>query len=169
MVVDVAVFIPPRWLLLVDNPGLVVDDVLVGVLATGEVAGDEPLVGIVIELQLVALLPVIEAADDVHTLVARSPVVQPEGVGRPFVDSSVKLRGHDAAVVRRFACLSSNVHVVKLVLSSILRANDLVDDVLGPILSCIPVLEESLCRIHLLNINVDLVAQTAESHCIITF
>ena len=91
MVVDITVCVSLRWLLLVDNPVLVVHDVLVGVLAAGQVASDEPLVSVVIELQLVALLPVIKTAANVHALVTRAPVVQPKGVGSPLVDSPIKL------------------------------------------------------------------------------
>jgi len=162
MVVDITVCVSLRWLLLVDNPVLVVHDVLVGVLAAGQVASDEPLVGVVIELQFVALLPIIKAAANVNALVTWAPVVQPKGVRSSLVYSPIKLRGYNTAIIRRLASLCTDVHVVKLVLSSIFRANDFVNDVLRPVLSGVPVFEERLGRIHLLDIDVNLVTQAAE-------
>ena len=114
-VVGVASLVLPLRLFFVDNPLRVVYHVLVGVLAPRQVQRREPLVSIVVELHLMALLPVVKCATKLNCLVSGSTVVQVESVRSSFLHHSVKLGGDHSALIRLPASLRTDIHIVKFV------------------------------------------------------
>lgn len=78
-VVLVALRISLAWLLVIHDPVLVVDDILVEVfIANLERDLNEPLVRDRVKLHLMADLPFVHAAAKLNLVVARTPVVQQE-------------------------------------------------------------------------------------------
>mmetsp|Transcript_18089 Transcript_18089/g.24217 ORF Transcript_18089/g.24217 Transcript_18089/m.24217 type:complete len:361 (-) Transcript_18089:2828-3910(-) len=122
----------------------------------------EPLISVVVELHFVPLLPVVERAADLHDLVTRAPIVQAESVRGALVHNAVELRGHDAPIVGLATRLRPNVHIIELVLTTLFRANHLVNNVDRLIIASIPLLEERLGCIHFAAIKVDFISESAE-------
>lgn len=148
--------------LLVDYPFVIVDDVLVGVLASRKVQGSEPLISVVVELHLVTLLPVVKRAANMHALMSWSPVVKSERVRCTFLMDAIEFRLDDSAIVRLTTSLGANICIVKLIEIAFLAADDLVEDVHRDIHLGVPLCEKGLSRKHFFVIDVDLVTQTTE-------
>lgn len=161
-VVSVTSLVLPYWLFFVDDPLRVVDHVLEGVLAACQVQRREPLVSIMVELHLMALLPVVKCATKLNCLVSWSPVVQVESVGGSFLHHSVELRGHYSALVRLPASLRTDIHIVKFIQVALFLSNDLVDDVDRLVEIGVPFGEQSFRCFHLVVVNVDFASETAE-------
>jgi len=77
MVVYVAAFVHFLWLIFIDNPIVLIEDVLEEVLVTRpHVHHEEPLVGKWIEVHLVSHGPIVEGSANLHTVMPWSSVGQ---------------------------------------------------------------------------------------------
>lgn len=178
-VVLVALRISLARLLVIHDPVLVVDDILVEVfVADLERELNEPLVGDRVELHLVADLPIVHAAAELNLVVTRAPVVQQEELW-PLVVGSCAVKRRDDGVQLSWAlfqfgkhllvvfdvfvhCLGSTLVNVTEQLAALLLSKDLLNDADRCVVVELPVGKELDHLVNTLLVDKVLVRKAAE-------